>query len=128
MARNSSAQSPINGYDPIHDYTLSTKNIAFNQINGRGIQINKYRDGTKNVRAATSHGPSNLNQGANNMQNTNYNNFSGNYAQLRLFNGNIKATVGKRENINQVIKDCFITKKFGVKKPQQLGGSSQQMG
>jgi len=42
--------------------------------------------------------------------------------QLRLFNLNYKAALGKRENINQVIKDCFITKKCGVKKPQ---GNSQ---
>jgi len=32
-----------------------------------------------------------------------------------LFNLNYKQALGKRENINQVIKDCFITKKFGVK-------------
>jgi len=36
---------------------------------------------------------------------------------MRIFNLNYKQPFGKRENINQVIKDCFITKKFGVKKP-----------
>ena len=37
--------------------------------------------------------------------------------QMRLFNLSYKVPYGKRENINQVIKDCFITKKFGIKKP-----------
>jgi hypothetical protein len=35
---------------------------------------------------------------------------------MRAMNFNYKAAVGKRENINQVIKDCFITKKCGVRK------------
>ena len=100
----------------MHDYNLSTKNIVFNQINGRGIQINKYRDGGKN-RATTSHASANpsLTNGQA-MHNTNYHNFGAtNSNQLRLFNLNYKQALGKRENINQVIKDCFITKKFGVK-------------
>jgi hypothetical protein len=29
--------------------------------------------------------------------------------------GSYKGLYGKRENINQVIKDCFITKKYGVR-------------
>ena len=31
---------------------------------------------------------------------------------------NYKGGDGKKENINQVIKDCFITKKCEVRKPQ----------
>ena len=37
---------------------------------------------------------------------------------MRNLNINNKGPFGKKENINQVIKDCFITKKFGVRKPQ----------
>ena len=37
---------------------------------------------------------------------------------------NYKGGFGKKENINQVIKDCFITKKFGVRKPQGQGVAS----
>ena len=41
---------------------------------------------------------------------------------MRNLNFNNKGPFAKKENINQVIKDCFITKKFGVRKPQ---GQSQ---
>jgi hypothetical protein len=37
---------------------------------------------------------------------------------MRNLNFNNKGPFAKKENINQVIKDCFITKKFGVRKPQ----------
>ena len=37
--------------------------------------------------------------------------------QMRNLNFNNKGPFAKKENINQVIKDCFITKKFGVRKP-----------
>jgi len=37
---------------------------------------------------------------------------------MRNLNISNKGAFAKKENINQVIKDCFITKKFGVRKPQ----------
>ena len=42
---------------------------------------------------------------------------------MRNLNISSKGPFAKKENINQVIKDCFITKKFGVRKPQ--AGSSR---
>lgn len=77
IQRNSSTHSPINAFDQqfsMHDYNLSTKNIAFNQINGRGLQINKYRDNGKN-RATTSHASANPSLTHGNMQSTNYHSF-----------------------------------------------------
>ena len=47
---------------------------------------------------------------------------------MRNLNISNKGPFAKKENINQVIKDCFITKKFGVRKPQgsnQGGGANQ---
>lgn len=42
---------------------------------------------------------------------------------MRLMNFNYKAAaVSKRENINQVIKDCFITKKCGVSGNRKASG------
>ena len=38
--------------------------------------------------------------------------------QMRHMHLNYKGGFGKKENINQVIKDCFITKKCEVRKPQ----------
>ena len=43
---------------------------------------------------------------------------------MRNLNFNNKGPFAKKENINQVIKDCFITKKFGVRKPQGQGVAS----
>ena len=39
---------------------------------------------------------------------------------------NYKGGFGKKENINQVIKDCFITKKCGVRKPEQANFTGNQ--
>ena len=73
------------------------------------------RQGRSQQRATTSHAATNMNLlGQTNQGSFNYGNTN---QQMRLLHLNYKAAAAKRENINQVIKDCFITKKCGVRKP-----------
>ena len=132
--RVSSTHSPMNALEQyaVSDYNLSSANIAFQQIHGRGLMLSKEQLARQRVnqqRATTSHGSglgaSLMNQSLmthgfppGHPQSVHQPNIG---QQMRHMHLNYKGGFGKKENINQVIKDCFITKKCGVRKPQAPG-------
>ena len=131
--RMSIAQSPLNAPEQYqsYDYNLSTTNIAFQQIHGRGILLSRdqIKQG-KQQRANSSH-PNGINPSMLNHQYMMHQGYQHGHPQSvhqpnisqHMRNLNFKGNYGKKENINQVIKDCFITKKCGVRKPQSQSQS-----